>query len=127
MRRKNNLTRSKILDAAEELIIESGLEALTISKIAEKAGVADSLAYKYFNGKDDIIFSVVAERTKEEIALIQERLGGITDQRLKLREVIGHMLKYNDTHRNHVKNLLFQCRSKKIFYKSDAYPSDPEI
>ena len=73
---EKKLTKTRILDAAEELILEHGVGDAAIAKIAKRANVADSLAYKYFKGKDDIIFSVVAERTKEEIALLQEHLRG---------------------------------------------------
>jgi TetR/AcrR family fatty acid metabolism transcriptional regulator len=118
---EKKLTKTRILDAAEELILEHGISDVTIAKIAKRAKVADSLAYKYFKGKDDIIFSVVAERTKEEIALLQEHLQGIIDPQSQLSKMIWHMLRYNDSHRNHVKNFLFQCRSNKNFYTSEAY------
>ncbi|HAR97298.1 MAG TPA: TetR/AcrR family transcriptional regulator [Syntrophus sp. (in: bacteria)] len=121
MEKKKQQTRSRILDAAEALILESGIEEVTIAKIAERAQVADSLAYKYFKGKNDIIFSVVAERIREELSLLREQLQGIVDPKSQLSKMIWHMLQYNDSHRNHVTNFLFRCRSNKDFYKSDAY------
>lgn len=121
MEKKKQQTRSRILDAAEALILESSIEEVTIAKIAERAQVADSLAYKYFKGKNDIIFSVVAERTREETALLREHLQGIIEPKSRLSKMIWHMLKYNDSHPNHVTNLLFRCRSNKDFYRSEAY------
>lgn len=123
---KKQLIKTKILDAAEELILESSIEDMTIAKIAQKAGIADSLAYRYFKGKEDIVFSIVAERTKEEIALLKQQLQGIIDPLSKLSKMIWYMLKYNDSHRNHVRNLLFRCRSNKEFYISEAYRSIKE-
>ena len=44
-------TKWRILSAAEEVMSEKGLARSSISEIARKAGVADSVIYQYFKGK----------------------------------------------------------------------------
>ena len=51
-------TKIKILEAAEELIAENGIADTTIANVAQKAEVVDSLIYKYFRNKEDLLFSI---------------------------------------------------------------------
>ena len=50
--------KARILAAAEEVVSEKGLNDTTISDISKKAGVADSIIYQFFKGKDDLVFSI---------------------------------------------------------------------
>ncbi|ACL05737.1 transcriptional regulator, TetR family [Desulfatibacillum aliphaticivorans] len=110
-----------ILKAAEELIAESGIAGATIAKVAKKAGVADSLVYQYFKGKEDLLFSVATERMNESLCQLDEQLEGIRDPESRLRKFIWYSLKYNDTHPGYVRTLLFECRSNKAFYSTPGY------
>ena len=110
-----------ILKAAEELISEVGLARTTIAKVASKAGVADSLVYQYFKGKDDLLFSVATERMTESLLQLDEQLEGIRDPESRLRKFVWYSLKYNDTHPGYVRTLLFECRSNKAFYTTPGY------
>jgi len=49
---------SQILNAAEEVMSEKGLQNSSIAEIAKKAEVTDSLIYNYFKGKEDLLFSI---------------------------------------------------------------------
>lgn len=46
-----------ILDAAAELVSEQGLRAVTMSRIAEKAGIGRATLYKYFPDVEAILFA----------------------------------------------------------------------
>ncbi|NMD05998.1 MAG: helix-turn-helix transcriptional regulator, partial [Deltaproteobacteria bacterium] len=50
--------RQRIIAAAETVVSEKGLSEATISEIALAAGLSDSIIYKYFKGKEDIVFSI---------------------------------------------------------------------
>lgn len=47
-------TRKKILQAAAELFINSGFEGVSISQIAKKAEINQSLIYHYFESKEEL-------------------------------------------------------------------------
>ena len=113
--------RTAILKAAEELISELGIKAATISKVAGKARVADSLVYKYFANKEDLLFSVARERMKEAGDELREQLQGLRDPESRLRKLVWHSLRYNDRRPDYVRILLFECRSNERFYRSPAY------
>jgi len=114
-------TKTKILEAAEELISKNGLENTTISSIAKKAGVADSLLYQYYNGKEGLLFSAASARLEEAIDLLDEQLQGIRDPESRLSKMIWYGLRYNDLHQDYTRTLLFECRSNSRFYQSSAY------
>lgn len=46
-----------ILDATAELVAEQGLRAVTMSRIAEKAGIGRATLYKYFPDVEAILFA----------------------------------------------------------------------
>jgi TetR/AcrR family fatty acid metabolism transcriptional regulator len=100
---------------------EKGLARSSISEIARKAGVADSVIYQYFKGKQDLLFSVPGARMKEVLALLVEQLTGIQDVQSRLRKMIWFHLRYNDAHRGYARLLLLECRSSKAFYETPAY------
>ena len=116
-----NETKAKILQAAEEIISEKGVARTTIAQIARKAEVSDSLAYQYFKDKEDLVFAVAYQRLEDTWNELQEQLQGIIDPRSQLGRVIWFGLRYNDLHQDYVRNLVFEYRSNKDFYRSPAY------
>ena len=82
--RQRAVTSDAIRDAAVEVASETGFAAMTIDKVAERAGVSPSTVYRYFADRDALLAAVVAwinERLRftvpssaEEIADVQERV-----------------------------------------------------
>ncbi len=114
-------TRFKILAAAEEVMSQKGFAGSSISEIARKASVTDSVIYQYFKGKQDLLFSVPGEKLKNQLALLQEHLAGIPDVQSQLQKVIWLQLRYHDAHSGYARLLLMECRSFEAFYSSPAY------
>jgi len=113
--------KDRILEAAENLISENGIADTTIAKVAQKAEVADSLVYKYFKNKEDLLFSIAFRRIEEALAQFEEALRGINDPASRLGKMIWYSLRYNDIHPYYTRILLFECRSNRRFYNSKAY------
>jgi AcrR family transcriptional regulator len=57
--------RRRILDSAEKLFDEFGIDRVTMSEITSASGVRTSTVYQYFSGKDDIVWAIL-ERVLEE-------------------------------------------------------------
>lgn len=114
-------TKWKILAAAEEVMSRKGFASSSISEIARKANVTDSVIYQHFKGKQDLLFSVPGEKLKKQLALLKEHLAGIPDVQSQLQKVIWLQLRYHDAHRGYARLLLMECRSFKAFYSSPAY------
>ena len=53
------ITREGIYKAVEEIIASDGIDGLTMSRVAEQAGIAKGTIYLYFKDKKDLIHSAM--------------------------------------------------------------------
>ncbi|MEZ5064117.1 MAG: TetR/AcrR family transcriptional regulator [bacterium] len=72
--------RSDLLDAAEGVFAERGVDAATLADVATRAAVSRTLLYVYFRDKDDLVVAVKARalrglRERFEAAVAGEALG----------------------------------------------------
>jgi TetR/AcrR family fatty acid metabolism transcriptional regulator len=119
---KPNDRIDQILDAAEEIMSEKGLQKSSITEIARNAGVTDSLIYNYFKGKEDLLFSIPERKMISVLdEYVTEQLQGIIDPVSKLSKLIWSHLHFNDTYREYSRLLLLECRSNRNFYQHNAY------
>jgi AcrR family transcriptional regulator len=51
--------RRRILESAEKLFDEFGIDRVTMSEITSASGVRTSTVYQYFSGKDDIVWAIL--------------------------------------------------------------------
>ncbi|MFD9975700.1 TetR/AcrR family transcriptional regulator [Streptomyces sp. NPDC059017] len=56
-----DVRRRQILDATAALLLDDGHEALTVSKVAARAGVAKGTVYLYFDSKQELLAALQAE------------------------------------------------------------------
>src|SRR5262249_48419396 len=50
----NSLTRQKLLDAGEELMLAKGYTATSVDEVCEKAGLTKGSFFHYFEGKEHL-------------------------------------------------------------------------
>lgn len=61
-------TRRAILDAAEQLLVDGGLEAFSMRRLAERCGCTAPTLYHYFRDKPGLIDSLLEERMQQLVA-----------------------------------------------------------
>jgi AcrR family transcriptional regulator len=59
--RRRLTTREEILEAARELLLEVGPEALSLRQVARRADFSPAALYTYFSSKDELVASLFAE------------------------------------------------------------------
>lgn len=59
-------TRSRILDAAEELFATKGYSGASLDEIAETAGYSKGAVYSNFSGKDELFLVLMQRRAERE-------------------------------------------------------------
>lgn len=68
-----------MLEAASELVVEVGVEAVTTRSIADKAGVPVASLYQYFADKEDVLLALVERDMQEMEQQVAEDLAQLTD------------------------------------------------
>jgi AcrR family transcriptional regulator len=65
--RKKRARTDAIVDAAQRLVLDRGLDAVTVEAIAEAAGISPRTFFNYFETKDDAVLGQGAFRLGHEI------------------------------------------------------------
>jgi AcrR family transcriptional regulator len=65
-----------IIAAARALASESGMAAVQIVPVAERAGIAAGTVYRYFPSKDDLVAALVRATAEREIATVRSAAAG---------------------------------------------------
>lgn len=77
---------AKILDAAAELVVSEGVDALSTRRIADTAGVPVASIYQYFADKEEIILELVKRDTGEMDAHVAETVAAL--ETLSVRSIV---------------------------------------
>jgi AcrR family transcriptional regulator len=100
------LTKVAVVDRALALVDKSGLDALTIRKLATELGVTPMALYWHFRGKDELLEGL-AERLWSEIDLDVDRAAPWTEQ---IRSLLESLLKVLRAH-SAAPGLLLQAKT----------------
>jgi AcrR family transcriptional regulator len=82
--REKELKRASMLEAAEALILEKGLDSLNMDEVADKAEVSKGSLYQYFNNKNDLVLGVCNKAT----SLLSEEIQKVLTQDLPGLELV---------------------------------------
>ena len=78
--------RRNIALSCRELLLEHGINSLTISQIAKTAGVGKGTIYEYFENKEDIVFEIITTFIAEH----EKKLLGIVSESTRTKEKLFH-------------------------------------
>ena len=85
--------RSRIIEAARELLLEHGYSKVSTSEIAEAVGISKKTLYKEFETKEDILRACVIPKLKESAKLIDSMIADrsmpFPDKMKEIMSVIG--------------------------------------
>ncbi|WP_116081798.1 TetR/AcrR family transcriptional regulator [Tropicimonas sp. IMCC34011] len=91
-RQKNEQIRTAIMEAAQQLFMEKGYIATTISSIARAAGTSQSNVYVYFSSKFEIAFAVFDPWLRARVAELEKRVMAQETPEESLRSLIDGLL-----------------------------------
>ena len=113
--------KAKILNAATDIFAKVGYKKARIQDIARLADVGDATIYKYFKGKEEILFSLPIRHTSSLIESQKTNLRGFKEVPDKMRILIQHYINFMNSHKNYASICVFELRYNKDFYKTDGY------
>lgn len=97
---KGEATRTRLLEAAEEVFGTSGYHAAAVSEITRKAGVAQGTFYVYFESKLEIFRELVRQISQDIRRVSSEAAAGARDRLEAERLGQAAFFRYVHTHRN---------------------------
>ncbi len=118
---KKDLKRQQIIQAAAEVFGGSNFQNASVSDIAQRANVAEGTLYQYFKNKEDLFFSIPAQKTEEFSEEFNLHLQGIHDTFTKIRKLIWYYLYFFKTNPAYARSLMLEMRVSKSFIKSKTY------
>lgn len=94
--RRPDSRRAELLAAAEELFVSRGIDATSVSDIADAAGVAKGSFYRYFGSKDRVIAALKERFADELIDRVAEATAafGDADPGLVVDAVVAESIAY---------------------------------
>jgi TetR/AcrR family fatty acid metabolism transcriptional regulator len=118
---KNPEKRLAILEAAENIFSKKGFQGATVSNIAKKAHVSEATIYEYFSTKEELLFSIPAEKILEYQTKNREILQYIKEDTHKLRFLIYRHLQLYASDPNYAKVAMLILKTNRNFLNTDAY------
>jgi len=119
--KKKDLRKREILQAATEVFGSGNFQTASISEIARKANVAEGTIYQYFKNKEDLFFSIPAQKTETFCEELDLHLEGIHDAQTKLRKFAWYYFYFFKTNPTYARLLMLEMRVSKCFSKSRTY------
>ncbi|MDQ7007248.1 MAG: TetR/AcrR family transcriptional regulator [Acidobacteriota bacterium] len=108
--------RAEILDQAMALLIEDGIAALTMKRVAERMGFTEPAMYRHFRNKQDLVIHLV-RRTRDRFSSFYEGCDPADPPEVFLRQFLFSLLAFLD-----------QVDGVTILFLSDsAYNRDDKI
>jgi AcrR family transcriptional regulator len=109
--REREAVRAKILDAARELFVAEGVEAVTMRKIAARIDYTATALYSHFADKETLL-RAVCDHDFRALRVAFERIAQIADPIERLRELGREYVRYALKYPNHYR-LMFMTRQTK--------------
>lgn len=98
-------TRS-LLEATRKIIATEGFDAVTMERVARKAGIAKGGIYLYFRNKDQMIFAALEAIAAEMLREIETRVDSKTHAWERLCQAVRAQLESTERHKDILRTLL---------------------
>ena len=129
MKKKANDSRSlknpekyeAILKAAEHIFADKGFHEARISDIAKKAHVSESTIYEYFSTKEELLFSIPAEKISGHLEKNRDILQYVHGAANRLRTVIYRHLSLYAHDEDYANVVVLILKGNRNFVKTEAY------
>jgi AcrR family transcriptional regulator len=116
--RVRQVTREALLDAAEELFSDAGIDGARIEDIAARAGVAVGTLYNYFDDSRGLLDELTKQRGQELVKRLDEAMTLLaaecwdTSLDAFVRTIVEHIEEHWRFYA-----ILLQCESRKIIFR----------
>lgn len=117
MKLKDSNKESAIIKQTLDIVYETGIAGVKMSKLAKRVGISPSTLYVYFKTKEDLIVSIAYRILKKISEGLESALAEPTSFENKLRAKWVHMLQFRLNHEKEI-NFMEQWMQSPYFDKS---------
>ena len=82
-------TDAAILEATRELLIEQGVQGLTVEGVAARAGVAKTTIYRRYRSKHELALAVLFDMVQQAVAVDGPQPSGVSTRKRRSRHAPG--------------------------------------
>lgn len=119
--KRKEARRNKIITRALEIFAQKGFQETTIAEISKASGVSEATVYEYFNSKEELLFAIPEEITRESVEEFKKILPYLKGAEHKVRAIVlGYMTLYQNNPQ-YSALVLLQLKSNKKFQQTRAY------
>ena len=111
---KGDITRKKILEAAEEIFANKGLAGARVDEIAKMAGVNKRMIYAYFESKENLYVTVL-KIVYSRLAELEKTIDSLASPEDAVRKFIQGYFKFLNDNPNFVSLVLWENLDKAEF------------
>jgi TetR/AcrR family transcriptional regulator, fatty acid metabolism regulator protein len=113
--------RKNIIITATRLFAEQGYQKTTITDISKEVGLVESAIYEYFQGKEDLLFSIPFDWASESIEELEEQLYGIEGSFNKLRKFYWWYLRIVEKNPHTAVVIFLLLQTNRDFLQTEIY------
>ncbi len=109
--------RTEITNLCYDLIVQNGFCNITVSQVAKKANMAKGSIYKYFESKEDILFSIIKSVQEDYDMEVKKKLNSASSTKEKVLALFQLCIEedeVNSSRRKIYKEFCSVCLSKSI-------------
>ncbi len=110
-----------ILRAAEKLFAQKGFQDTTIVDIVRESKISEATFYEYFPSKEELLFSIPGELTRNEKVQIEFILEHVRGAANKIRSYIYDYLWFWQTHSDYAAVAFLILKPNRKFINTEAY------
>lgn len=111
---KGDITRKKILEAAEEIFANKGLAGARVDEIAKRAGVNKRMIYAYFESKENLYVTVL-KIVYSRLAELEKTIDSLASPEDAVRKFIQGYFNFLNDSPNFVSLVLWENLNKAEF------------
>ncbi|MGE3875043.1 MAG: TetR/AcrR family transcriptional regulator [Parvibaculaceae bacterium] len=103
--------RDAIIDAASRLFVDKGYAGTSTNEIGQRAGVAPSAIYTYFDSKLDLFYEVFGPWLRTRLEKLEREVKSVSGHRAKVRRIVEAIWRDIPNEQNFFANNLMQAVS----------------
>jgi AcrR family transcriptional regulator len=122
--RRKQRTRDRLKQAATELILEQGYDAVTIQEITDRADLGRGTFYVHFKDKEDIVWTIITDSVGDLVDRIHEYIPSTADDLSRLYYLYLAIFEYASANRDLLRLVLGKQGHALLAHRATEYIAD---